>query len=81
MEGDISPGERMGTLEGELCSTEAIGVLEGMLRRSPNGRGTKTKVLGLPDELKRRTTRCAGGDGGLGDRDVGGLDRDSLTLT
>jgi hypothetical protein len=77
----MSPGVRMGTLEGELCSMEAIGVLEGMLRRSPNGRGTMTMVWGLPDALKLRTMRCAGGDGGFGDRNVAELGRDSDSMT
>jgi hypothetical protein len=41
-EGEISLGLRIGTLEGELCSTEAIGVfIDGMIRASPNGRVTK----------------------------------------
>jgi hypothetical protein len=38
--GEMSPAVRMGTLDGEFCSTEAIGVLEGISRRRPNGRGT-----------------------------------------
>jgi hypothetical protein len=28
--GEMSPAVRMGTLDGEFCSTEAIGVLEGI---------------------------------------------------
>ena len=36
MVSEMLPVVRIGTLEGEVCSTEAMGVLEGILRRRPN---------------------------------------------
>ena len=60
--GDISPGVRIGTLDGELCSTMAMGVLfKGILHRSPKGRGTNVTGLGL-NELMCKKTRCGMGD-------------------
>ena len=60
--GEISPGVRIGTLDGELCSTTAMGVLfEGILRRSPKGRGTNVMGLGL-NELMRTKMCCGTGD-------------------
>ena len=62
--GEISPGVRIGTLDGELCSTTAMGVLfEGILRRSPKGRGTNVTGLGL-NELMRMKMHWGTGDSG-----------------
>jgi len=58
---------RIGTLEGELCSTEAIGVsLVGMGLRGLNRWGTKVIALGNSDVLKCMNMRCAVGDCGRG---------------
>jgi hypothetical protein len=69
--GDISPGWRIGTLEGELCSTVAIGVLvevvEGMVRMSSNERVTQVKNWTLEKACLSMNTHRIGEDSGRGE--------------
>ena len=65
MAGEIAPGWRMGTLEGEDCSTVAIGVLvEGMVRMSPNGCAIKVIAWGVGNACKFTHMCRIGGDSG-----------------
>jgi hypothetical protein len=54
--GEISPGVRIGTLDGELWSTVAMGVLfKGMLHRSLKGCGMNVTGLGLNELMHTKT--------------------------